>query len=1221
VEEISEAYCRENPESDICQGDLITDLQDEAVITLFNSILDDYENDIDAFCDMYFSVTNISELDQCRNNTDEIFPEGIDGYQVEKVEEGETDSAYKVFFTKDPTDNYYVFTIILVSVEGETYVESWSYEEFVGEEIDPTTLVVPLLEAKAFFEAFILEYLDSEIDSHDFCISYFPTISNDICQGRRVQNLEDEINLTATEFVAKDDKFEATVQVYYPYYIELEETIIELSFSYDNESNIIMDYVILSSFDRVESYVNYQAIYQDFIYGFISTPSPLEYCTLWMVSSEVSDCTEGHTEIIGASKGIELSSFALIDGVYEATLLIIDGADTEEVEVLVEFTYSEGNYLISQVFVEPPVDYRNVLQLFVDDFNDQSKTTGSVCFQYFTVQEMITNCIDWRIEMISNGETMAISEFAIVSELALSFVVEFSYTSQSDVRLEEILGFFYIDEYSVIQFEFDIEIIPEMYWDEAVLYMEAFFDDYNDFNIDTTEMSGTYIDPLSASLFFDMREDSILNSNLIIHWWLNDEYNEYSMEFRFTDGTYRTFEIEWVYSVDRFVALLTEVIVDREINTIDRYTALTVFTSEFNDVTLTDTEACQGSIVIEDIDVCTNIRGIVLASNQRLWIYNYDVDEETYYVEFSVNDDSYSTIFYYLYFNIEFSYNDEFEVVFTLGDQAAYTYADSYLAETALSEFIIDMNDETITDEDFCALYGSIFLDCLGFRSRITDDGLVARSTYQFQEIPFAPYLLRIGLFRDETIVVDELEFEIRVGEDMSANPIIMGREIGDLFTYPDEDYLTMLEAFLTAYLDETKSDQDVYDEFGGGFEIYGFYNRENIITEGYTFRVDEVVLRATSNYWYGATVAFIKGDNEYIAEIDYSLYSDYEGNRSITITFHYIWPNEAFVMSYADMFVIDLQDNTFSSEDFCIKHFNPIDYLSCLDFRLQYEQGDYPIGVPVVTYGDYPPYFDLTFTMDDTSLTTLRYNINIIHDIMGYMYSKVSIEHPDQALRDNLSNYIINGLVYGFNLHGINLTMFCTERAECNDAFDDLTEQIHQVTYVSVEWDFEDYFHPYLHVKLKYEFMDYDIVYHKYSATYTIEEDDYYNWKLWFMEKRIPVPTGSTLLDLTEVEAILDQFMIDIVDDTMTNEELCDLYYYGNMQDIDNCFIDRDLILDDNATVSYTPLVATTAPSGAISFSTEFSVDYPSSTVIVYPVYINIFQTPDTLTWYIVYY
>ena len=77
VEEITEAFCRDNPESELCKGEYIDNLRVLDVDQLFFDIQDDVADQVDV-CDKYISISNLELLDDCRQGEFTFFPDGME---------------------------------------------------------------------------------------------------------------------------------------------------------------------------------------------------------------------------------------------------------------------------------------------------------------------------------------------------------------------------------------------------------------------------------------------------------------------------------------------------------------------------------------------------------------------------------------------------------------------------------------------------------------------------------------------------------------------------------------------------------------------------------------------------------------------------------------------------------------------------------------------------------------------------------------------------------------------------------------------------------------------------------------------------------------------------------------------------------------------------------------------------------------------------------------
>ena len=246
VEEISEQYCRDNPTSEICQGDVVGDLANDIILNVFNTILDEYNDESnETFCDDYFSVTNTELLDSCRASREGLIPENYIGYTV--AEDGvkkkttlSTQDVYEITVVSEDLLTEIVFTIGLVNVEGIMYINAWSYEVITNQHQD---LDVPLEEAQAFFKQFITEYLDPNISSYDICNQYFGDRVTECIEERDASfgigfdvSMEDmisegdgvfEVKLTFTDTETYEPRIEFNL----------------LTFKYDENGDIVMTFL------------------------------------------------------------------------------------------------------------------------------------------------------------------------------------------------------------------------------------------------------------------------------------------------------------------------------------------------------------------------------------------------------------------------------------------------------------------------------------------------------------------------------------------------------------------------------------------------------------------------------------------------------------------------------------------------------------------------------------------------------------------------------------------------------------------------------------------------------------------------------------------------------------------------------------------------------------------------------------------------------------------
>ncbi len=999
VEKISEEYCRENPTSDICEGDKITDLQTETVQNLFNDLLTDLDEGDQSLCDTYIAITNTTLLDSCRLSFDNLFPEDLEGYQIDEIKEaGSNDdiTKYEIVMKKDEQSDIYIFTITIVGIEDQMYIDSWEF--------------------------FMIEYQD---------------------------------------------------------------------------------------------------IYQE------------------------------------------------------------------------------------------------LLDNMIVDFNDETISNDTICANYFDTQNGFMECKIRREKMLNDEEIISISSFIINETEDHKFTIIFGFTKTTDSYTETVEGEFYTNEEDKLMLILIFDINFEISTEEVSSFFDLLIPKINDFSINTFTIIDEHINTLSQTAFITFRDEIELRDLEIESYELYSSSSESFVKFTMLSEEMYHFKINWTYTSGTWYLQLERYYIATEITAYDINTLLSNFINAFNTGSAPDSVVCNSYMTPGAIDTCKALRPKLWTANQHLELNELNLEESPQTVSFNVLNNTTMESEFLLTYDIDFTVIDGMFLI-SITNEFRLTILSLDDAESIIETMITDANDLLISDIDFCLEYGGIFADCAYFRSRISVDFLWAVLNDIEETEEDGTYLVYIGLVDMTFLLHEEFEFELSIGEDLEENPIIMGRELSDILIPPHENYEDILTEFLNAYFDETNTDQDIYDQFFDGIEFEGLYNRDFILSQDYSFDIKEITWHASGYIWYEAIVGFTSDGVEEEHTINYELYSDGIGGTNFKLMYPLVFPEETVINLYAEVFLymLELEDNT--ADNFCNIYFNEIDYDGCVIFFNQFHLQEQDGTLGEITADEYFAEFLIDFTDSDT---TLLFKLNPIYDLFASPHLKSTIHHPDVDLRNRLSTYMVDVIIYMFGTHGIDIPTYCLERAVCGTAFDDITSTVHHLTYVDVYWDFTNYFDPQLQVIVIFSYYDGLDEYHKYYATYVIEEDDYYNWTLHFMNKLIPMPSMSVLQNQTETDLILTQFASDIINETITAEDLCQEYYYGNMPDPVNCIINRDTILTDNATVVFDSVTPIITDSGISAYQTTYRVINPDLSEVTEVLILNIYKIPGTLTYYIVYY
>ena len=177
IEEVSDVLCSEDPTNELCQLDDLSDIGDQVILDLFNDVLSNYNaDDLETYCEEYFSASNVDLLDACKLDTDTLFPQGVENFEAVSVNESEGN--FNIVLMDSNTNQTYEFKVgISGGLVAGIVIASWSFEEVVNEfeGIEEMLLVREVL-------AFVSDLEDTTKSNEDVCAMWYDGRDND-CDG------------------------------------------------------------------------------------------------------------------------------------------------------------------------------------------------------------------------------------------------------------------------------------------------------------------------------------------------------------------------------------------------------------------------------------------------------------------------------------------------------------------------------------------------------------------------------------------------------------------------------------------------------------------------------------------------------------------------------------------------------------------------------------------------------------------------------------------------------------------------------------------------------------------------------------------------------------------------------------------------------------------------------------------------------------------------------
>jgi len=714
VDEISEEYCRDNPTSEICQGDSVGDLTDQIVLNVFNTILDEYNDETNTtFCDDYFSITNTDLLDACRESREGLIPENYIGYTVaedgvSKIPSLSTSDVYEITVISEDLLTEIVFTIGLVYVEGIMYINSWSYDVTT---VEPQDLTVSLEDAQAYFQAFIDDYLDPTMSSFDLCSLYFNDRLAD-CIEERDESFGLGFDITLDAMTDQgDDVFEVQMS-----FSDTETTVPEiqfelLTFIYDEDGAIVMTFLHDTQSDEwltaAEALAVIQKFLEDYADSEITNPqfndlyfdgtmdekffddrdkSFLEDATLGVAS--VDDPTEEPLEYL------LVSMTRTVDGESDTMIISMRIRD-----------FGGGRYYFDILFEDyDGLDYDDLYQFMLDladDFQDTSLSDDYVCYLYFE-NESAEGCIDHRQQQLSEGVTLSLIGLYNIYDY---FEVEFGYTDGVETWSEFNYARFYYNENDDLKVEFNSLGFDEISYDDAYTFMEKYYNLYVDHAITSHEVCSLFFEGYSYDECIMRREQEINDGIQLEGFDLYHDGYGFSVELYYFDGYENHFSkyIQAYFYYNHNGELKLEFFENFYLIPYDEaYPFIEQLINEFNDWSIPSDEICYFYFHEDAAMGCMEKRDSLMMDNIYIQLYMFDEEYDHYRIEFEYNDGQenywYEIVHAYFWYD-EF---DQLKVDFQGEGHEEFPYEEAY---NYVQQMLYDFADPGIPNEEFCTTY------------------------------------------------------------------------------------------------------------------------------------------------------------------------------------------------------------------------------------------------------------------------------------------------------------------------------------------------------------------------------------------------------------------------------------------------------------------------------------------------------------------------------------
>ncbi len=957
VEQISEEFCRENPTSEICQGDAVGDLEDDVILNVFNTIIDEYNDETNTtFCDDYFSVTNPDLLDACRASREGLVPEDFTDFSdfsvvsVEKQNTLSTQDVYEITIISEDLTVEVVFSIGLVNVEGIMYISSWSFDVT---ETSPAEHDVSLEDAQAFFEQFIADYVNPEISSEEVCNQYFTAEDAVGCIEARDSSLALNINIVLNAMDTTDDTGIFDIELAID--DDATDVSIELAqvrFIYDEAGNIVMEFIHDEDPGDSENWLNADdafAVIAEYL---------ADYSDDAVSNDEFNDkYFEGNmdwdfflTRNDDKTKGVTYTLVFVEDPTEEPLDYLVvtlqrnyEGeAKTIVVRARID-DLGDGTYYFDILFEEESgLDYDMLFAYMMDftvDYQDPEISNDEICQMYFPYEDA-DECAARRQELIGSGTAVTLLEFNIVRDY---YEVVFEFDTDGETTVQSVFVNFFFDEDNILRFEFNDLGFDEIDYYDALAFMQNFIFQYSDPSITSYDVCVQFFEGESYDECVMRREQEMAEGTVLTDFELfNDGYG-YQIDFHYTDAagetTTKHLEAHFYYDMDGNLKL--ELFENFELIPYELiYPYLEDMVTDFNDLSIDSETFCALYFSPEDIPGCVEHREEMISEGFIVSLSMLSPEYDHYRVEFAYSvaggDPWFESMNAFFYFDEDGNLLVQFR-----GDgPEEFPYDEAY---NYFQMFIADFNDPSMSDEGFCSLYfpGSGDL-CLWDRSLMPlEDMDISLITFDFDGYGFVAQIMF------ENTVTSEIEYRTvyldfywdeygNVAMHLNEEPMV------DFLNYSES--VAVIQQFFADLIDPTVTDEQLdawYFDYQMGPDT--LLDRADILANGYIVLVSDILDPSnadgqaylevmidtfdpsglvSSNTLWVRVMALPSG--YYMLDFDFSNPGD-----KLELTY-----DEAF--AFFTNFMDEYSNELLPSYDVCSAYFDAYDYPNCIVKRDQ---------------------------------------------------------------------------------------------------------------------------------------------------------------------------------------------------------------------------------------------------------------------------------------------
>lgn len=1228
IDQISEEYCRNNPDSEICEGSVIEDLENTTVQTFFENVVNSAvgisSNDV---CDNYFSVTNIALLDECRSDLSALIPDDITDFNFESITKKndlEHQNLYTIFLVNDARTQSLEFTIGVTMVENTMYIDEWS---FIRDQIE---FIYTLAEAQLYFSEFTSDYVDTNISSNTFCDTYFYVEnSNDLseCIAMRDETLSqvNGVNLISVVSTTTDNEFE----VEFEFLITEGNTYFTVTaLFHQTDDGILVEFTGEPTMPDVSAF-EAQAVLQGYINDYTNPDiTAQEVIDAWLPDDDMF--LEGFEETRNQdlSDGVSVTIINVTkltdefgETIFNAAInLTINGeTTTQEIEFYVFIDYL-GKATIIPMWEDGGddnfyIDFNDAESFVINviDYINNGNAPEYVCDVYFNTYGYEV-CVDLYNYVETEMTSITINNFYEQWADGIQyFMLDLSIGS---VEVSYIVNFYEINNNLYVQFESVLynDLVQLSYLD-SIPVLEAFLNDFLNSQLSDLYINDQYFGGTADSEAFAMRYDMLVQGLLLMEvssisetpYYFGDEIM-YKVSFSIGDGTNVYYGGDYFFAIYSFDDGSGTYIVEIEeiIEVVDYDTAQAFMNSFFGDyinVVLSDyyLEMYYGDeFTLNELQALRQ-GYIELITMDALVFYDDDYGGH-YEVTFWVNETPYT---YLIFFNL----NENGEIVNfniqTINFDNKFEL-DYNTAANVLNQFFIDYLDPSITNDYLAEQYfGGMYMDdmfsirqtFLGLNGTVTYFNLGAGIEYNIGEY-YYPYSVVITVGASE--MPQEGFVKIWGVDNDGVTTYIIEFIDGNVEAKITQSAANDLVNSFVTQLQINNLDTAVCTDFIASYMVNDCIGLINtMVTSGHT------TLDIINLTWVDAEYPFMTAQFNFHND-------DYTYSEDINLEIHFVLIDSIWYMDYfmidinqnytelnyentyytLDLFLFDMLTPYLDDSTIMYQYFLDEYITEAFDIRSQLlNDGAYVVDIQLYDYilqenGEYYYSFSVTFEsltgpyelngyirifeVDDGGLIT--YLVDIYEANLIYMGGNQITSDEAQLMVEQFVNELnINGL---YDISICNTYASYDTLIDCYSALS-LWSNYNYTTIELYDFTWFDEVLPYAAVTFRVSDFSNDIL-DTFMVNFVWEDN---GWKL----ELTPVTTGY-LLDYYSLNGLVSIYLADYFSPDITTDYLIDTYLGGfyNQEYVDL----RNMLMYNSANlVSVTILLDTYEVDGVAGY------------------------------------